>query len=153
MFDEAEFLLLGLGEDTEATLASLLCCLLSWLCAWLLFLLGALWHADESVESKGGSSVEDDECPHDAEVSPSVAVVRVDTSKEGICRADGAEAAFVGGIGVLEVTTHTSHEWVHVLRACLTIGWLEVEVFVVCAGDFRVGDSNRQERVHQVGEW
>lgn len=118
----------------------------------LALVLGALGHAHQPVQEQGSDDVDNNINHADAKVAPPRLVPGADGRQEDVGVGDGAVAAGVGGVGVLQVAAGRGDIIGHVLAAGLAGGRDDGHELVGRARDGPVGQARRQHGGYQVRE-
>lgn len=109
-------------------------------------------NTSQPVEEESSSDVEDDECPHDPEISPPGRVRRTELGEVDVGAVNGAELAIGSGFVIDNIATCEFDVVIHVLATSLAGGWVEADVFDRRAFDALVGETGGEHTIDEIGE-
>ena len=109
-------------------------------------------NTSQPVKEERTEDIEDDERPHNSEISPSSWIRRTELREKNVCVENGAEFTGARCVGVRDISAVPIDKVLHVCAACLTGGGAEFDKFNGGAFYMSVGEAGGEHAVDEVSE-
>lgn len=110
--------------------------------------------SDKPINEEGKEDIENDECPQDTKIAPTIAVVHIEESKVLVGVAERAELAMRGPFRTrLQRPSQDGNVGREVSGAVLPWQSVEAKKLVRCTHKIRVCDCGRKHARYQICQW